>query len=42
MEPITSIALVALGFAPTYGAMEVAWRMAKKSKSAQLAAPRAR
>lgn len=40
MEPITSIALVALGFAPTYGAMEMAWHMAKKAK-APLAAPRA-
>lgn len=42
MEPMTSIALVALGFAPTYGAMEMAWRMAKKAKNAPLAAPRAR
>lgn len=42
MEPITSIAMVALGFAPMYGAMEMAWRMAKKTKNAPLAAPRAR
>lgn len=41
MEPIISVALVALGFAPTYGAMEMAWRMAKKAKSAPFAAPRA-
>lgn len=33
MEMIESIAWIALGFAPTLAAMEVAWRIGKKRLS---------
>jgi hypothetical protein len=33
MDALESISWIALGFVPTFAAMEVAWRMAKKRQA---------